>query len=254
LTREGFVVMRVEKSGMGDSQGVPCQLQDFENELAGYRAALAKLRTYSFVDASRIYILGHSMGGLQAPILASEAKVRGIVVMTTAGHKWLEYEEENAKRQMALEGVASDELLTRVALRRECLSRLLIRRETPEAIVKDRADCEGSVQSPAHYTYMQQLAALDPVALWKKVSAPVLIIHGASDFVTSEEEHRIIERAVNSKHKRHATLLIEPRMDHFMREVASPAESMRAMKADGGETLPLRTKVQDDIVEWLKKH
>jgi uncharacterized protein len=37
---EGFVTTRVEKSGMGDSQGQPCAAIGLFEELAGYQAAL----------------------------------------------------------------------------------------------------------------------------------------------------------------------------------------------------------------------
>ena len=36
LTKKGFVTMRIEKSGMGDSEGAPCTESDFENEVKGY--------------------------------------------------------------------------------------------------------------------------------------------------------------------------------------------------------------------------
>lgn len=40
LSRKGFVTMRLEKSGVGDSQGPPCNTVDFETESASYFAAL----------------------------------------------------------------------------------------------------------------------------------------------------------------------------------------------------------------------
>ena len=40
LTRQGFVTMRVDKQGMGDSRGLPCSELDFDTEGQGYRAAL----------------------------------------------------------------------------------------------------------------------------------------------------------------------------------------------------------------------
>ena len=253
LTRNGFVVMRVEKSGMGDSQGVPCAEQDFENELAGLRAGLAKLRTYPYVDSKRLFFIGHSIGALDAPILANETPLRGIVAMSTAGHQWLDYEAVNAERQMKMEGHSGDELQTRLATRRGCLDRLITKRETPEQIAKDKPACEEFLQYPAHYSYMQQVGALDLPALWKRVSVPVLLIHGASDFVTDAEEHQFIARQVNASHRGLASVVIEPRMDHFMNDVASPEESMRTMKADTiGDQSP-QTQVRKDIIEWLKK-
>jgi dienelactone hydrolase len=79
----GFVTMRVEKSGVGDSQGEPCAEIGFQEELAGYRAALAALRSHPAVDPVRVYVLGISLGGVFAPLLGAETPVAGIVVYGT---------------------------------------------------------------------------------------------------------------------------------------------------------------------------
>ena len=76
----GFVTMRVEKSGVGDSEGEPCASIGYFEELAGYRAALTALRMHPSVDPQQIYLLGISLGGVFAPILASESRVAGVSV------------------------------------------------------------------------------------------------------------------------------------------------------------------------------
>jgi len=79
----GFVTMRVDKSGVGDSQGEPCESIGYAEELAGYRAALKALRAHPAVDRDRIYLLGISLGGVFAPVLAAETHVAGISVWGT---------------------------------------------------------------------------------------------------------------------------------------------------------------------------
>jgi dienelactone hydrolase len=80
---QGLVTMRVEKSGVGDSGGPPCESIGFDEEMAGYRAALSALREHASVDTQRIYLIGISLGGVFAPLLAAETKVAGIVVYGT---------------------------------------------------------------------------------------------------------------------------------------------------------------------------
>ncbi len=79
----GYVTIRVDKSGVGDSQGPPCATIGYAQELEGYRAALTALRGHSSVDPGRVYLLGLSLGGVFAPVLARESAVRGIVVFGT---------------------------------------------------------------------------------------------------------------------------------------------------------------------------
>ena len=80
---KGFVTMRVEKSGVGDSGGPPCDSIGFREELAGYRAAFDALRAHPSVDSRKIYLIGISLGGVFAPLLAAETNVAGIIVYGT---------------------------------------------------------------------------------------------------------------------------------------------------------------------------
>src|SRR5947209_5431566 len=47
-----FALFRVDKQGIGDSEGV-CSETDFDSELAGYRAAFRALKNYDFIDSNR---------------------------------------------------------------------------------------------------------------------------------------------------------------------------------------------------------
>jgi alpha-beta hydrolase superfamily lysophospholipase len=254
LTRRGFVVMRVEKTSMGDSQGPPCQMQDFAMELRGYREGFRKLATYDYVDPANVFVVGHSIGGLVAPLLAGELPVRGVVAMSTAGQKWFDYEKVNSKRQLAMEGKSGDELAQQLALKEGCARKLMIEKRATDAIVAEEPACAEYLKYPAHYTYIQQVADLDPATMWKRVSAPVLLVHGTSDFVTDAEEHERIVKAVNAAHPGNATLLLEKNMDHFMRDVPSMQASMEGLKGGKLEAEPLQTQVRDDIATWLAKH
>jgi len=80
-----FVTMRVDKSGVGDSEGPACDSIGFQEELAGYRAALNAMRSDPSVDPQQVYLLGISLGGVFAPLLAQDTKVAGIVVWGTPG-------------------------------------------------------------------------------------------------------------------------------------------------------------------------
>src|SRR5213082_3877678 len=51
-----FSLFRVDKQGIGDSEGV-CGETDFESEVDGYKAAFHALRNYDFIDTNRVYML-----------------------------------------------------------------------------------------------------------------------------------------------------------------------------------------------------
>jgi predicted permease len=85
IATQGYVTMRVEKSGLGDSRGPACDSIGYTQELDGYRVALAALKRHPSVNVDDIVLLGISLGGVFAPILANESPVRGIVAYGTLG-------------------------------------------------------------------------------------------------------------------------------------------------------------------------
>jgi dienelactone hydrolase len=78
IASRGFVTMRVDKPGTGDSEGPPCAETGFREELAGYQAALHALVADPAVDRSRVFLVGLSLGGFFAPLLARDVAVAGI--------------------------------------------------------------------------------------------------------------------------------------------------------------------------------
>jgi dienelactone hydrolase len=83
IASHGYITMRVEKSGIGDSRGPACDTIGYLQELEGHRAALAALKRHPSVDAAKVFLLGISLGGVFAPTLANETTISGIVVYGT---------------------------------------------------------------------------------------------------------------------------------------------------------------------------
>jgi dienelactone hydrolase len=78
IASRGFVTMRVDKPGAGDSEGPPCAETGFREELAGYQTALRALVADPAVDRNRVFLIGLSLGGFFAPLLARDVPVTGI--------------------------------------------------------------------------------------------------------------------------------------------------------------------------------
>src|SRR5205823_14323700 len=102
-----FCLFRVDKPGVGDSEG-NCAENDFDSELAGYRAAFRALKKYDFIDTDRIYLLGISNGGGFAPIVpetaAEQGEVRGLIVVGGWVKTWFEHMMEIERRRFGLMG------------------------------------------------------------------------------------------------------------------------------------------------------
>jgi pimeloyl-ACP methyl ester carboxylesterase len=216
LTRAGYVTMRVEKSGMGDSEGPPCSdpRVDFDAETRSFAAGLKQLQSYDYVDAQRVFLFGHSIGPLVAARIAAEHPVRGIVVAETVGTGWMEYDLTNHRRQLLLRGLPYDDVDRGVRHHELCAHRLYVEKQTPEQIVAADKSCEADVRAPQPYTYMQQVASLDLAPLWKKIDAPVLIFYGTADFITDDYQSQYLRDMINTFHPGRATYVKIDGMDH----------------------------------------
>ena len=248
LTRAGFITMRVEKSSTGDSEGPPCSTVDMEAERRGYIAGLRALKDYPFVDPNNTFLMGISIGGVQAPLIAEQVPVKGIVVINTVIKPFLEYLIDTRRRQNLLAHVPYDEMDRRARINERCNHLLLIEKQTFDDVVKASPECRDYVTYPAAYTYMQQWAALNLAEEWKKVSATVLIVWGTADFVSTIADNPLMADVINSFHPGHATLKMITNMDHPMYKAASMEESMNRPATAPREFEPA---VLEAIRDWL---
>jgi uncharacterized protein len=77
LTRQGIAVLRVDDRGMGETTGELGTSADYAQDVL---AAVAYLKTRSEVNKKKIGLIGHSEGGLIAPLVAVKSKDVAFVV------------------------------------------------------------------------------------------------------------------------------------------------------------------------------
>lgn len=231
LTQSGFATVRVEKSSVGDSEGPPCSQVDFENELAGYRAAMQALKSWDFVDGGKLFVWGHSIGGVGGPLLAGEFQLNGIVVLATVGYNWFEYELENLRRQLLLNGVAHEQVDAQLALKARCMARFMLEKTPADDLRRQRPECAPFLGYPASSSYMQQVAAVNLAEAWKKASGKVLVIYPEADFVSAGKDHEYIVDMVNRMRPGTATLMRISEMDHYFAKVKTQRESQLAVQS-----------------------
>ena len=233
LTRKGYVTMRVEKNGEGASQGAACDSPQSDLQLAVRRslAGLNALATYDFVDRDKIFILAHSIGPIEGVFVAQKFQVRGFIAAETIGKTWMEYSLENARRQLLLLGRPYDVADHYVRIAEKCLHRFLIEKQTPGQVIKEMPDCKDSVATfGVAYTYLQQVAEVDPAPEWKKVVVPVLVTYGTSDPATTAADSHYLVDMINSFHPGRASYKEFPGMGHGLDLSPSPRAWLEAVQ------------------------
>jgi len=249
VTRLGFVTMRVEKTGMGDSIGTACENQDFHREVAGNYAGLKALRSYPFVDAKQLHIFGHSIGGVIAPLLASKVSIKSVTVLGTLASNWYQYDVSNTRRQYALSGMSPQQVEAAMIPANTFSWEFYINRKTPQQIVQQYPSLANYFQLAAHWTYMQQLSEVDPKLDWNRSQSSVLIISGDSDFVGSQANE--LSQMIYEANKTRATplqLVTVEKLDHFFRTANSQRESFNSQNSDGSPLV-----FQESILEILSQ-
>ena len=253
VEKSGMVVMRVEKSGVGDSEG-NCGETDFLMDIAGFRAALANLKSKSYVDSNKIVVYGSSMGSAIAPLLANESGLAGVISDGTFFKTWFEHMLEIERRILHYQGNTEKEIATKLNdYFIPLYYGMLIQNQSYKEVV-DRypALAQYNYHGARHMygrpvEYYQQLQRYNLAAEWEKIKVPVRILRGTNDWIMSAYDNdMIIQVLKRSGHKDH--LLYEyPGLDHWntIHESAKDSFDGKPGQWDEGTI--------DIIVDWARE-
>ena len=252
----GFALFRVDKNGVGDSQGV-CAENDFESELAGYRAAFHALNNYDFVDPRRVYILGISNGGGFAPLIpqseAEQAQVRGYISVGGWVKTWFEHMLEVDRRRFALMGRSPGEVNDAMKGAATLYHEWLIKSHAVEEIFKEQPQLEQIWPEGKDHTHLygrplafyEQLQKLNLAAAWSRVRVPTYVLRGAFDWIMSREDSELISTYVN-KNGDLASFYEIPDTGHTFQHYLSLADAFKGKKA------PFDPKMIGLLADWLQ--
>jgi dipeptidyl aminopeptidase/acylaminoacyl peptidase len=204
LTRRGLAVLRYDDRGVGGSGG---SLADagLSGLVADVEAAVSYLRRRSGIDASRVGLIGHSEGGIIAPIVASrDREIAAIVLMAgTAAPIDSVILEQSTELALAAGGDSAD-----VEQARASTLRLM------DAIREGR-EPEDTDLSPGTQKWLREHIEHDPIATIKQVSAPVLIVNGGYDIQVFPEHARRLGAALEQAGHPDYEVRIFPDLNHL---------------------------------------
>ncbi len=219
IDESGYATLRMDKPGVGDSQG-NCAQADFESEMTGWQAAFDSMTKYDFIDRDRVFVVGLSNGGGFSPLVPHGRPVRGFVSCSSWGRTWYEHMLELERHRLTAANKSPAEVNSSVKAFSEFYELYLVKEMTPGQVLAQHPEwkslwydsLDGQYGRPA--AFYQQLQALNLGELWQNVAAPVLVVHGASDPIMSQADSEAIAQIVNQAHPGHARYLQIADMTH----------------------------------------
>jgi pimeloyl-ACP methyl ester carboxylesterase len=215
LTRNGFAVLRLDDRGVGKSTGnlAKSTSEDFAGDAL---AAVAYLKTHKGIDPARIGLLGHSEGGLVAPLAATRSRDVAFIVLMSGpsltgerimleqnylvlraeGAPEADIKENGEIQRMLFAAVKTDQGWDEVdaAIRRSLLARIARmtaeeRKGIPdaEAVAAQRAAAQIAGYKTLWFKYF---LTYDPAPVLAKVICPVLALFGEKDVQVPAEMNR----------------------------------------------------------------
>src|ERR1043166_2978192 len=254
----GFCFFRVDKQGVGDSEG-NCAEIDFESELTGYRAAFRAVKNYDFIDTNQVYILGISNGGGFAPFVpeieAEQAQVRGYVSVGGWVKTWFEHMLEIERRRFGLMGKSPSEVNDRMKGAATLYYDWLIKNKTVDEILRAHPELtelwpEGKDHAHLYgrpLAFYQQLQKLNLAAAWSRVKVPTLVLHGQFDWIMSREDPEIIAKLVNANAPGAAKFMELPNTGHTFQHYLSMQDAF------AGKQAAFDPAVLRVVTDWFKE-
>ncbi|MDI9394107.1 MAG: alpha/beta fold hydrolase [Euryarchaeota archaeon] len=275
LTRQGIAVLRVDDRGVGGSTGNFSQAtsRDFAGDVL---SGIEYLKSREEIYSARIGLVGHSEGGLIAPMVAMESPdVAFIVLMAGPGIPGEEILYLQSDLIYRAEGVDNETIARNDALMKSMYS--VIKEEENDTIAAEKLykilmDEVGNMseeeKTNSGYSedalktqvnaqvqnlispWMRFFLTYDPAPTLMNVKCPVLAINGEKDLqVAPEDNLQAIEKALKAGGNRDYTVKELPGLNHLFQtaQTGSPSEYIKINETISPAALEL-------IGEWISEH
>jgi pimeloyl-ACP methyl ester carboxylesterase len=263
LTRKGIAVLRYDKRGIGKSTGNFDQAttEDFASDAA---AALAYLKSQKEIDARKIGLIGHSEGGIIAPMIAARSSdVAWMVLLAAPGLKGEDVMLLQSELILKAAGFDDDRIANARNFNRQSYD-LARKEKDPQALeakLTDLIDSTGMSTTLPPTTVKPQARMMtspwfrffldyDPVPALEKTHCPVLALNGDKDLQMAPKENLAqIQKALQQGGNNDFQTKELPGLNHLFQHAltGSPTEY-------GGIEETFAPEALNTISDWILKH
>ena len=234
LTRRGIAVLRADDRGFGKSGGkfAGATTADFATDA---EAGVAYLKSRAEVNSKKIGLIGHSEGGMIAPMVAARNRdVAFIVMMAGTGVPGDQVLPEQAAQLAEASGVPH--AAARLVAERQRKLIDLVEHEKDSAVVKQKVKELAGPNAPDEMIdaqiaalsspWMRYFFTYDPAPALRKVTCPVLALNGSKDRqVPPEQNLPAIRAALEQGGNTHFQVVEMPGLNHLFQTAQTGAVS-----------------------------
>ena len=225
LGRRGIAVLRLDDRGVGESDTGPSAAVTSVDFADDVRAAIAYLRARPEIDTTRIALVGHSEGGVIAPLVAeSEPAVRALVLMAapaSPGRVIVRSQQQYVVDTIAkLTGARRDSVLAHYEAATDSISTAV--------------------------PWMKWFLEHDPSAVARRVHVPVLILQGNADHQVPASEAEKLAAAFRSGGDRRVMVRTFSETNHLF-----VTDTIGGFSYEKLPSLAVRKDVLGAIADWL---
>lgn len=248
LTKSGIAVLRYDDRGVGGSKGKTVNESTTADFAGDVIAAVEYLKTRGNIDPLKIGLMGHSEGGIVAPLVASKTGgIAFIVLMAGTGVKGIDIIKEQSKLIMKAENATDKDIegyIMMIDLIYETLQKdgnikdlekqleenveasfEKMTTEEKKAIKDKDAYIKETVQSTIKQfssKWMRFFLNYDPAIALTKVTCPVLVLFGEKDLqVPPLQNQKFIEDALRTAGNNDFTVKVFPDANHLFQEAGT---------------------------------
>ena len=240
LAAQGIAVLRYEKRTKARPQDFTGGTFGVDDETTNDAVlAVDALRRAAGIDPKRIFVLGHSQGGMMAPRIASvSGHVAGLVLMAAPARSLLDIVIEQNRRLAVLDdGKTSD-------AERDAIAQLTAQVRQTRDPATDIAT-RTLLGQPAGY--WRSIDAVDPVADAAAVALPMLVLQGARDIQVVDADWGRWRGAFHADDK--VSFKLYEKLNHL--GIAGEGEGSLAEYQQPGH---VDATLIDDVATWIKAH
>jgi len=242
LASRGVAVLRYEKRTKQHGPkllSLP-NLTAKEEVLDDVLAAVELLRKTAGIDAKRIFVLGHSLGGMLVPRIGRlDANITGLIALAGATRALEDVIPDQLAYLFSLDGSISPEDQKQIDQAKEQAAKV-------KALKPEDASSTTSIFG-APPSYWLDLRGYDPAETAKGLKQPMLILQGERDYQVTMEDFKRWKAPLAGKSD--VTLKSYPGLNHLF-----IAGTSRSTPLEYDQPGHVDERVVDDIAGWIKKH